>query len=323
MQTVEERKGCVFPASQDARAILEALVVYLAGGRVEVWSGARVRELAIRSGRVAGVAVNDDNCSAPNILIATGGLSYPATGCTGDGYELAKQAGHSIVPPFPAIVALESVEVWPRKLQGTPVKNVSIRATSASKSGRAHKLVELFGEALWTHYGVSGPAILDMSREVVLELRKAARVQLEIDLRPTDTEESLDERLLQAIKKQGNSLIRKVISDWIPERTAGVLLELAEIESRKKMSQCSRADRKRIIKVVKHLRLHVARPRPIEEAIVTGGGVALSEVDSKTMESRLVKGLYFAGEVLDLDGPSGGYNLQAAFSTGYLAGDSV
>jgi predicted Rossmann fold flavoprotein len=245
-------------------------------------------------------------------------LSYPATGCTGDGYALARQAGHSIIAPYPAIVAFETAESWPKNIQGTPIKNVSV---VARHDGR--KLAENFGEALWTHYGISGPAILDISGAVVLALRKGGAVALELDLRPADTEESLDERLLHAIKKEGKKQISTVLGGWIAERTAGQLLQLAGMDPRKKMSQCSKSDRKRIVRLVKHLELRVRGHRPIEEAIITGGGVPLSEVDPKRMESRLLKNLHFAGEVLDLAGPSGGYNLQAAFSTGYLVGETV
>ena len=245
-------------------------------------------------------------------------MSYPATGCTGDGYALARQAGHAIIEPYPAIVAFETAESWPKNIQGTPIKNVSV---VARHDGR--KLAENFGEALWTHYGISGPAILDISGAVVLALRKGGAVTLELDLRPADTAESLDERLLHAIKKEGKKQISTVLGGWIAERTAAQLLQLAEVDPRKKMSQCSKSDRKRIVRLVKHLELRIRGHRPIEEAIVTGGGVPLGEVDPKRMESRLLKNLFFAGEVLDLAGPSGGYNLQAAFSTGYLVGESI
>jgi hypothetical protein len=315
---------------------------------VDVQCDARATRLAIENGRVAGVGVSNRIHRGRNVLIATGGLSYPATGSTGDGYDLAGQAGHSIIAPFPSLVALETEEEWPRKIQGTPIKNVSISATAKmgtvplsvavrdcphfppdrpaatnERRGARRKIADVFGEALWTHYGISGPAILDISRRIVLELRDGSKVELELDLRPSDTEEKLDEKLLHAIKKKGNVLVRSIIADWVPDRTAAVLLELAEIDPHKKMNQCSRSDRKRLVQTVKHLCLHVTRPRPIEESIVTGGGIALTEVNAKTIESRLVNGLYFAGELLDLDAPSGGYNLQAAFSTGYLVGESV
>jgi predicted Rossmann fold flavoprotein len=332
VRTVEERKGRIFPESQQAATILDALRAYMQSGGVEVRLNQRVESLWIEQGTLRGVLVVAPSgatkyaltgtlqarIESAAVLIATGGLSYPATGCTGDGYPLARQAGHSIVEPYPAIVAFETAESWPKNIQGTPIKNVSV---IARHDGR--KLAENFGEALWTHYGISGPAILDISGIVVLALRKGGAVTLELDLRPADTEDALDERLLHAIKREGKKQISTVLGGWIAESTGVQLLNLAEIDPRKKMSQCSKSDRKRIVRLVKHLELRVRGHRPIEEAIVTGGGVPLSEVDPKRMESRLLKHLHFAGEVLDLAGPSGGYNLQAAFSTGYLVGESV
>ncbi len=329
VRTVEERKGRVFPESQQAAVVLEALRTALQAAAVEVRLNQRVESLRIEQGNLSGVSVAPPSAQSAfrnlqsaiesrAVLIATGGLSYPATGSTGDGYALARQAGHSVIAPYPAIVAFETVETWPKIIQGTPIKNVSV---IARHEGR--KLAENFGEALWTHYGISGPAILDISGTIVLALRKGGAVTLELDLRPADTEDSLDERLLYAIKKEGKKQISTVLDGWIAERTAAQLLQLAGIDARKKMSQCSKSDRKRIVRLVKHLELHVRGHRPIEEAIVTGGGVPLNEVDPKRMESRLLKGLHFAGEVLDLAGPSGGYNLQAAFSTGYLVGETA
>jgi predicted Rossmann fold flavoprotein len=319
VRTVAERKGRIFPESQQAATVLDALRAALLAGGVEVRLNQRVESLRIEQGNLRGVsAAAHSALDSSAVLIATGGLSYPATGCTGDGYALARQAGHSIVEPYPAIIAFETAESWPRNIQGTPIKNVSV---IARHDGR--KLAENFGEALWTHYGISGPAILDISGAVVLALRKGGAVTLELDLRPADTAESLDERLLHAIKKEGKKQISTVLAGWIAERSAAQLLQLAEVDPRKKMSQCSKSDRKRIVRLVKHLELRVRGHRPIEEAIVTGGGVPLSEVDPKRMESRLLKNLFFAGEVLDLAGPSGGYNLQAAFSTGYLVGESI
>ena len=325
VRTIAERKGRIFPESQQAATVLDALRAALQAAAVEVRLNQRVESLRIEQGILRGVSVaahsalrTPHSALAGAVLIATGGLSYPGTGCTGDGYALARQAGHSIVEPYPAIIAFETVEPWPKNIQGTPIKNVSV---IARHDGR--KLAENFGEALWTHYGISGPAILDISGAVVLALRKGGAITLELDLRPADTAESLDERLLHAIKKEGKKQISTVLAGWIAERTAAQLLQLAEIDPRKKMSQCSKSDRKRIVRLVKRLELRVRGHRPIEEAIVTGGGVPLNEVDPKRMESRLLKNLFFAGEVLDLAGPSGGYNLQAAFSTGYLVGETA
>ena len=382
VETVEERKGRVFPATQKAETVLKALTEFMAAGKVEVRLNNRVESLWIESGQLRGVVAGGQRIEAKAVLIATGGLSYPGTGSSGDGYRLAQQAGHTLVEPWPAIVALETREEWPARIQGTPIKNVAIvamateaAATERTLAGetdelqrtttrtrtttsadcdcdgrsrtpnpesrtppfshpaprtpnpavpcRSRKIAEVFGEALWTHYGISGPAILDMSREVVPAVLKGARVELQLDLRPTDSDEALDERMLFAIKKEGKKQIDSVLGDLIAGRTARVLLELNGIDPRKKMNQVSKSDRKRIVRAVKHLTLGVTRPRPIQEAIVTGGGVPLAEIDPRRMESKLVRGLHFAGEVIDLAGPSGGYNLQCAFSTGFVVGECV
>jgi len=326
---IEERKGRVFPADQSAATVLRALADYAAAGRVEVRLNTRAQALLRGPARAAGVRAADTSIEAAAVLLATGGLSYPATGATGDGYRLAREAGHTLVQPWPAVVALETREDWPARVQGTPVKNVSIQAlayaAAAEPAGpaRPRKLAEVFGEALWTHYGISGPAILDLSRDVVPAVLQGDRVELRLDLRPADTEEALDERLLHAIKRQGKCQVDGILGDLIAARTARLLLELNGIDPRKKMCQVSKSDRRRILRAVKGLTLQVARPRPIEEAIVTGGGIPLAEVDPRRMESRLLPGLHFAGEILDLAGPSGGYNLQCAFSTGWLVAESL
>ena len=316
--TVEERKGRVFPASQSARSILDALLQYLAAGPVTLACEQRVESLWLDQGRLRGVIVGGRQHAAAAVVLATGGLSYPGTGSTGDGYTLARQAGHSIVETFPALVALETEEAWPESAQGTPIKNVRITARCPDGA-----MAEVYGEALWTHFGLSGPGILEISRPVVLARRAGQPVTLELDLRPHDPPAALQERLLHAIKRQGKAQIGTIVAGWVAQRTAQIVLRLAGVEPGTRMNQCSRSERRRIVETVKRLTLHVARPRPIREAVVTGGGVALAEVDASTMASRLLPGLYFAGELLDLDGPSGGFNLQAAFSTGYLAGDSI
>jgi predicted flavoprotein YhiN len=342
VETVEERKGRVFPASQKAETVLKALTDFMAAGRVEVRLGHRVESLWTEAGQLRGVVAAGERIEAKAALIATGGLSYPGTGSSGDGYRLARQAGHTLVEPWPAIVALETREEWPARIQGTPIKNVAIVATVSgslpvsavanpavglpapdASPSRSRKIAEIFGEALWTHYGISGPAVLDISREVVPALLKGAGVELQLDLRPGDSDEALDERLLFAIKREGKKQVDGVLGELIAARTARLLLELNEIDPRKKMNQVSKSDRKRILRAVKHLTLQVTRPRPITEAIVTGGGIPLAEIDPRRMESKLLAGLHFAGEVVDLAGPSGGYNLQSAFSTGFLVGESV
>lgn len=317
VETVVENKGRVFPQSQKADSILKVLETYLQKHRVKVQTNSRVVRLKLGNNRVCGVETDQGDIFGRNVLIATGGLSYPATGSTGDGYALASSAGHTIDPIYPAIIAFRTAETWVKLLQGTPIKNVTIAAYQQKR-----KIAERFGEALFTHYGISGPAILDISKNLVERLLNGP-IQISIDFKPNSTSEELDNALLTQIKRHGNKSIKSCLTFFIPEKLSPVLLNICSTDPQKKASQITLSERKRIVKQLKGLQLMITHHRPIEEAIVTAGGVSLSEVDAKTMESKLVKGLYFAGEVLDVDGPTGGFNLQAAFSTGYLAGNSV
>ncbi|KKO20691.1 MAG: aminoacetone oxidase family FAD-binding enzyme [Candidatus Brocadia sp.] len=317
IETVVENKGRVFPKSQRADSVLMALKTYMHGHEVQIQTNSEVLELKVESNRVSGVETNHGNIFGKNIVIATGGCSYPATGSTGDGYRLASSVGHTIYPTYPAIIAFETEETWVKPLQGTPLKNVNITAYQSGK-----KIAEQFGEALFTHYGVSGPAILDMSKRIV-ECLHQGYVQIRIDLKPKHTPEELESILLDQIKRHGSKAMKSCLTFFIPEKLTPIFVNLCNIEPQKKASQITTPERKRIVKLLKGLSLTSVRHRPIEEAIVTAGGISLDEVDAKTMQSKLWKGLYFAGEVLDIDGPTGGFNLQAAFSTGYLTGDSV
>lgn len=317
VETVVENKGRVFPKTQKADSILKALETYLQDNGVKIQTDTRAVRLAIKDGRVHGVETERGNVSGRNVLIATGGLSYPSTGSTGDGYSMAVQAGHTVSPTYPAIIAFETVETWVKSVQGTPVKNVNVTAHQQGK-----KIAEQFGEALFTHYGISGPAILDMSKRIAERLPHGP-VQIRLDLKPHHTQEELDTILVGQIKRHGGKAIKSCLTFFVPEKLAPVLLDACSIEHKKKASQITLPERKKMLKQLKGLPLTLARHRPIEEAIVTAGGVELGETDAKTMESKIVQGLYFAGEALDIDGPTGGFNLQAAFSTGYLAGNSV
>ncbi len=318
--TVEEGGGDIFPASGGAQRVLSVLAGYLEEGGVTVRLGQRVLGLRLVDGVLDGVVVEPEQIvRGGSVLIATGGLSYPATGSTGDGYDLARQAGHNIVPTYPAVGGLESVEGWPLELQGTPTGAIALAAISGAK----RVLARASGECMWTHYGISGPAVLDVSEAAVRALRAGDEVSLELDLLPGTSEREYEDELLRSGSARGRQMIESVLASSVPRRTAAVLMEQVGVPPKKLMSQCSREERKRLAALVKHLRLRVARPRPIEEATATGGGVALSEVDPRRMESRLVPGLHFAGEVLDIQGPCGGYNLQAAFATGWLAAESI
>lgn len=317
VETIVEHKGRVFPKSQRADSVLKALEIYMRDGHAEILTNTRVLHLKSENNHVEGVVTNHGDIFGRNVLIATGGLSYPSTGCTGDGYKLAAGAGHSISPTYPAIVAFETEETWVKVLQGTPIKNANISSYQLNK-----KITEQFGEALFTHYGISGPAILDMSKRLV-ECMPMGSIQIHIDFKPNRSPEELDTILLNQIKRNGNKAFKSCLTIFVPEKLTIVLLSLCTIDPQKKASQITTPERKKILKQLKGLRLTLLRHRPIEEAIITAGGVCLDEVNAKSMESKLMKGLYFAGEVLNIDGPTGGFNLQAAFSMGYITGDAV
>lgn len=282
-----------------------------------IHKNSRVSRLILEAGRVTGVETQKGIFLGKNTLIATGGVSYPSTGSTGDGYTLAASADHTIQPPRPAIIAFETAETWVKALQGTPIKNATIIAYQRNK-----KVAEHFGEALFTHYGISGPAILDISKTIV-ECLSNGPVQLHIDFKPNHALEKLDETLLHQIRKFGSKTIKSCLTLFISEKVAHVFLGICNVDPQKKASQITLQERKKIVKHLKDVHLTLVRHRPIEESIITAGGICLDEVDAKTLESKLTKGLYFAGETLDIDGPTGGFNLQAAFSTGYLAGSSI
>ena len=317
VETVVEHKGRVFPKSQRADSILHVLETYMRDYRVKIQTDTHVIRVKSENNHILGVETNCGNIFGQNVLIATGGLSYPATGSTGDGYKLASIAGHTINPTYPAIIAFETAETWVKSLQGTPIKNVNITAYQLGK-----KIAERFGEALFTHYGISGPAILDISKRLV-ECLPNGSIQIHIDFKPKHMAEELASILLNQIKRQGSKAVKTCLTIFVPEKLTPILLSLCNIEPQKKASQITTPERKRILKQLQGLPLTLIRHRPIEESIVTAGGVSLDEIDAKTMGSKLMKGLYFAGEVLDIDGPTGGFNLQAAFSTGYLSGNSI
>jgi predicted Rossmann fold flavoprotein len=317
VETIVENKGRVFPKDQNANSILKAIKDYMHDNRVRILTNTNALKLITKNNTVAGVETNQGSFQSRNVLIATGGLSYPGTGSTGDGYKLASFAGHTITPTYPAIIAFETLETWVKSVQGTPIKNARITAFQSNKIISEH-----FGEALFTHYGISGPAILDMSKQLVEHI-KDGQLKINIDFKPSHTTEKLDKVFVNQLKRHGGKTIKSSLTFFIPEKLCYVLLNICKIDSLKKSSQITIQERRKLLRQLKGLQLTLVRHRPIEEAIVTAGGVNLDEVDAKTMESKLLKGLYFAGEVLDVDALTGGFNLQAAFSTGYLAGNSI
>lgn len=326
VRTVTERGGRVFPASSQAQDVVDALVRWIHKQGVTLRTRSPVERLLVEGGRVVGVQVSRNRVSeekpgfyrADAVIVATGGASYPDTGSTGDGYRLAQAVGHTIVPIRPALVPLETAgDVAPR-LQGLSLRNVVVRVGVDGK-----KQAEAFGEMLFTHFGLSGPIILSLSRQVVDALQAGQRVILSLDLKPTLDEGKLDARLRRDLDAHGKRHFRAILKGLLPNKLIPVCLDLTGIPADKLANQITAQERQRLRTWLKDFRLEVTGYRPFTEAIITAGGVDVREVDPRTMASRLVEGLYFAGEVLDVDADTGGYNLQAAFSTGWVAGRSA
>jgi predicted Rossmann fold flavoprotein len=316
--TVTERGGRVFPVSDQAQDVVDALVRWVGERGVTLRTGSPVERLPVEEEQVIGVKAAGRVYHADAVIIATGGASYPATGSTGDGYRLAESVGHTIAPIRPALVPLETAgDVAPR-LQGLSLRNVTVQVWI---DGR--KEAEAFGEMLFTHFGVSGPIILSLSKLIVDALRQGQRVSLAIDLKPALDHPKLDARLLRDLDAHGKRQFHTLLKGLLPSKLIPVCTDLTEISPYKIAHQITAQERKRLRVWLKDFRLEVTGHRSFAEAIVTAGGVDTREVDPHTMASRLAEGLYFAGEVLDVDADTGGYNLQAAFSTGWVAGRSA
>ena len=314
--TIEQRGGRVFPASDRAQDVVDALVGWVKSQGVEVVTHSPVTDLLVgESGQIRGVKTTHQEHYADAVIVTTGGAAYPGTGSTGDGYNLAKSVGHTIVPVRPALVPLLTKgDVAPR-LQGVSLRNVQVNLWVNDK-----KEDDIFGEMLFTHFGVSGPIILTMSGQIVDELRDGNRVEISIDLKPALDHPTLDARLLRDIQDMHKKEFKSLLENLLPRKLIPICVEQTGISARKHNYAITAEERKRLRLWLKDFRLEISGDRGFKHAIITAGGVDTSEVDSRTMESKLVKGLYFAGEVLDVHGDTGGYNLQAAFSTGWAAG---
>lgn len=313
-----ERGQRVFPASDDAHQIANALERFARSRGARINFGTRVEEIVIRNGAVEGVISSGSQGrklhKAAVVLIAAGGKSYPGTGSNGDGYTLAAQAGHTVVEPRPSLVPLKVVEQWPKELAGLTLKNVRLSLTYDNES------VSEFGDMMFAHFGITGPIVLTASDTAAQWFARGAdSVRGSLDLKPALTPEQLDRRLVRDFEKFSHKQFKNALDDLLPKRMIPIMIQLSGIAPDKPVNQISREERLKFRDLLKQVPLTVSGTLPIAAAIVTAGGVAVDEVDPRTMESRIVKGLYFAGEVLDVHGVTGGFNLQAAFSTAYTA----
>ena len=311
-----ERGNRVFPVSDHSSDVIAALAREMQRLKVKVQLHCEVKELLINNEKeIKGVRLaNGKKMTADAVVVATGGISYPSTGSTGDGYRFARNCGHKVTELFPSLVPMEVKEWYAKELQGLSLKNIEIHITDGKK-----KLYNEFGEMLFTHYGVTGPVILSASSIVGKMLEKKELV-LHIDLKPVLTEEQLDKRLLREFKANHNKQFKNAIDSLLPAKLRPVIIELSGIEEEKKVHEITKEERLNLLRLIKDFHMTLTGLRGYNEAIITKGGISVKEIDPGTMESKLIKNLYFAGEVLDLDAVTGGYNLQIAWSTGYLAG---
>lgn len=312
-----ERGGRVFPAQGNAADVQNVLEAFLTQSGVTLKNNCQVTKLSYSEGRIQSVMTSCGEFTAERFIIATGGLSYPETGCRGDGYAWARQTGHELIPPEPALVPIHLFEDWTAELSRFNLKNVRISLQQDHK-----KLDERFGEAFFTRNGIGGPIVLDMSAAIRDALKKGP-AYLCLDLKPAVEEELFDKRLQRELADQSNRDFRNALGGLLPKDMIPLFIRLSGIPPEKKCHSVTRNERKVLLDLFKNLKLQVRAVAGFDKAIVTSGGVSLKDIDMRAMRSRKVNNLYFAGEVIDLDGPTGGYNLQLCWSTGYLAGVSA
>ena len=327
VETKVERGGRIFPVSDKAQDVLEAFKRRLKELKVQIRTNFEVAKILTEDGNVTGIeGKNGEKILADKVILATGGKSYPVTGSTGDGYRMAKMLGHTVTELKPSLVPLTTSgnsRILCQQMQGLSLKNVAIKIKNENKI-----IYEDFGEMLFTHYGVSGPVILSASAILIRyknidELLKENKIKLYIDLKPALDEEKLDNRILRDFEELKNKQFKNSLDKLLPRKMIEPIITLIGISPEKRINEITKKERRKIVKVLKNFELTISGFRSIEEAIVTKGGISIKEINPKTMESKIINGLYFAGEIIDVDAYTGGFNLQIAYSTGYTAGASI
>jgi len=317
-----ERGNRVFPESNKSKDVLNAFSKWALTKNVEVRVNSKVEKLIVENGKCVGVEFNKDGrkqqIKAKAVILATGGKSYPLTGSTGDGYSLVKAVGHSIITPRPALVPVETKGNLAQRLMGLSLKNTTANLWVDNK-----KVDEEFGEMLFTHYDLTGPIILTLSRQIVIALAENKKVEIRLNLKPALDDQKLDKRLIRDLDENGKKYIENIFKLWMPSKLVKPLMELCGIDSSKLGNQINGDSRRKIKQALTDLTFEVNGHRPFSEAIITQGGVSIDEINNKSMQSNIVEGLYFAGEVMDIDANTGGYNFQAAYSSAALAVDSI
>ncbi|MDD4894312.1 MAG: NAD(P)/FAD-dependent oxidoreductase [Candidatus Omnitrophica bacterium] len=314
-----ERQLRVFPETDRSVSIVQVLEKELHKNKVKIIYKAVMQDILMQDSEIKGLLLRDGKViPADRLILATGGISYGFTGSTGEGLGMAKRLGHSIVSLRPGLVPLVTRQHYPKLLEGLVLKNIRLRFSDSKK----HIESEI-GELLFTGFGISGPLVLSLSGKIVDWLKDTNFVYVELDLKPALTKEQLRQRLLREFKLNPKKTIKNVLKSLLPKRLVDVFIDIVKIPPDKKVSHITQKEREGLVNLLKGMRLDIVKALPIEEAMVTRGGVSLKDINPRTMESRLIKGLYFAGEIMDIDADTGGFNLQAAFSTGYLAGESA
>jgi hypothetical protein len=312
-----EQGDRIFPENGNVQDILKVLLKYLSEGKVTILYNVEVINFKQEDRKISQVILRDRQIIAAKFIICTGGKSYPQTGSTGDGYHWARQWGHTIIEPVPALNPIKIAEKWVKELQGLSLKNISLKLFQNGK-----KQDERFGEMLFTHFGVSGPIVMDMSKNIGA-LLKNGPVKLILDLKPALDFKKLDKRIQRDLEKFKGRMFKNSLKELLPLSMIPVMIRLSGIEAEKQVDYLSREERIKLVHLLKELELSPTELLGFKWSVVTSGGIALKEVDPNTMCSKKIENLYFAGEILDLDGPSGGYNLQECWSSGYLAGESA
>ena len=317
VKTKVEDDNRVFPASDRAEEIIKALHNYLHKSKVEIRFNSNVKKVLAVNNRVSGVLLDDNNrVAGENVLIATGGLSYRQTGSAGDGFRMARALGHFVAPPRPALVPLVAGGKWVKQLQGLSLQNINVQAVLEEKV-----IAEQTGELIFTHFGVSGPVILKLSS--LINKCPPSSLALRIDLFPSISTTQLDAQLIEIFKKNHGKYLKNALGDLVPRKMLPLLQIFAGVDILKQVDQITKKEREKLAGSLKRIALTIKGARPLNEAMVTAGGIDTNEINPSSMESKIVRGLFFAGEVIDVDALTGGFNLQIAFSTGYLSGVSV
>ena len=313
-----ERQGRIFPVTNKAYSILKVLEAYLLENRIKIFYNTQLLGIKKKDSFFQLIVKGKLSLKTKKVVLATGGASYKQTGSTGEGFNIARKMGHTIVALKPALVPLKVKELWVNELKGLALKNIRITFLFVKK-----KIVSGVGELMFTHFGVSGPLVLDLSGKIISVMGNHKEINLLIDLKPGLKVKKLEDKLLNLFKVKGNTRLKNIMKTLLPQRLIPVVIRLAGLEPAKAASQIARQERQTIIGLLKALPLTISGSLPIEEAMITNGGILTKEINPRTMESKIVPGLYFAGEIIDGYASSGGYNLQQAFSTGYLAGTSA